>query len=61
MLYTKTSFPEICVAISGDGLIFGVFHCTICEMKPNIFEIFRTFSRYVEKKLAISRNIFRRF
>ena len=30
-------------------------------MKPNIFEIFRTFSRYVEKKLGISRNIIRRF
>ena len=25
MLYTKTSLPEICVAISGDRLIFGVF------------------------------------
>ena len=24
MLYTKTSFPDICVAISGDRLIFGV-------------------------------------
>ena len=25
MLHTKTSFPEIGVAISGDRLIFGVF------------------------------------
>ena len=25
MLYTKTSFPELCVVISGDRLIFGVF------------------------------------
>ena len=25
MLYTRTSFPEIRVAISGDRLIFGVF------------------------------------
>ena len=25
MLYTKKSFPEICVAISGDRLIFRVF------------------------------------
>ena len=40
---------------------FWCFYCTIREMKPNIFEIFRTLSRYVEKKLGISRNIFRRF
>ena len=49
MLYTKTSLAEICVAISGERANFWCFYCTICEMKPNIFEIFRTFSRYVEK------------
>ena len=30
-------------------------------MKPGIFEIFRTFSRYLEKKSGISGDIFRRF
>ena len=30
-------------------------------MKPDIFEIFSTFLRYLEKKLGISENIFRRY
>ena len=30
-------------------------------MKPDVFEIFGTFSRYLEKKSRISGNIFRRF
>ena len=30
-------------------------------MKQDIFEIFRTFSRYLEKKSGISGDIFRRF
>ena len=30
-------------------------------MKPDIFEIFRTFSRYLEKQSGISGNIFTRF
>ena len=29
--------------------IFLCFYCNIYEMKPDIFEIFRTFSRYLEK------------
>ena len=48
--------------------IFLCFYCNIYEMKPDIFEIFRTFSRYLEKnfeifrkKSGISGNIFRRF
>ena len=52
-----------------DDLVFLCFYCNIYEMKPDIFEIFRTFSRYLEikfeifrkKKLGISGNIFRRF
>ena len=52
---------EICVAILDDWLFFLCFYCTIYEMKPDIFEIFRTFSRYLEKKLEIYGNIFRRF
>ena len=51
---------EICVAIV-DDLLFLCFYCNIYEMKPDIFEIFRTFSRYLEKKSGISGNIFRRF
>ena len=31
MLYTRTTFPQICVFISGDRLIFGVF--TVLFMK----------------------------
>ena len=41
--------------------IFLCFYCNIYEMKQAIFEIFRTFLRYFEKKLGISGNIFRRF
>ena len=44
------------------------FYCNIDDMKPDIFEVFRTFSRYLEKnfeifrkKSGISGNIFRRF
>ena len=33
----------------------------IYEMKPDIFEIFRSFSRYLEKQLGTSGNIFRQF
>ena len=43
-----------------DDLLFLCFYCIIYEMKPDIFEIFRTFSRYLEKKSGISGNIFRR-
>ena len=52
---------EICVAILDDRLFFWCFYCNIYEMKPDIFEIFRTFSRYLEKKSGISANIFRQF
>ena len=31
------------------------FYCNIYEMKPDIFEIFRTFSRYLEKNFDIFR------
>ena len=41
--------------------IFMCFYCNIYEMKPDIFEIFRTFSRYLGKKSGISGNIFGRF
>ena len=40
---------------------FLCFYCNIYEIKPDILEIFRTFSRYLEKKSEISGNIFRRF
>ena len=47
---------------------FLCFYLNIYEMKPDIFEIFRTFSRYLEKKFdifrkkrGISGNILRRF
>ena len=60
MLYTRTSFPQICVFISGDRQIFVFF--TVLFMKWSqmvfiyleLFEIFR-------KKLRISGNIFRWF
>ena len=32
------------------GYFFFGFYCNIYEMKPDIFEIFRNFSRYLEKK-----------
>ena len=56
-------FAEICVAILDDRLFFCIFffYCNIYEMKPDIFEILRTFSRYLEKNSGISGNIFRRF
>ena len=34
---------------------FLCFYRNIYEMKPDIFEIFRTFSRYLEKKFDIFR------
>ena len=48
---------------------FVCFYCNIYLMKPDIFEIFRTFSKYLEtnfeifrKKISgISRDKFRRF
>ena len=58
--YNVLKFAEMnCVAILDDRLFF--FYCNIYEMKPDIFEIFRPFSRYLEKKSGISGNIlFRR-
>ena len=38
--------------------IFLCFYCNIYKMKPDIFDISRTFSRYLEKKSGISGNIF---
>ena len=49
-------FAEICVTILDDMLFFSVF-----TVKPDIFEIFRTFSRYLEMQSGISVSIFRRF
>ena len=46
---------EICVAMIVDYLLFLCFYCNIYEMKPDIFEIFRTFSRYLEIKFEIFR------
>ena len=40
---------------------FWCFCCYIYEIKPDIFEILRTSSRYLEKKSGISGNIFRPF
>ena len=45
---------EICVAILDDWLFFFVFLLYYLFMKPDIFEIFSTFLRYLEKKLGIS-------
>ena len=36
MLYTRTTFPQICVFISGDRQIFGVF--TVLFMKLGYLE-----------------------
>ena len=52
---------EICVAMIVDDLLFLCFHCNIYEMKPDIFEIFRTFSRYLEIKFEIFRKKNREF
>ena len=43
LMFNKVA--EICVA-SLDERLFFVFYYNIYEMKPDIFEIFRTFSRY---------------
>ena len=40
---------EICVAILDNRQFFLCFYCNIYEMEPDIFEIFKTFSRYLEK------------
>ena len=41
---------EICVPILDDRPFFCVcFYRNIYEMRPDIFEIFRTFSRYLGK------------
>ena len=40
---------------------FWCFYCNIYETKPDLFEIFRSFSRYLEKQSGISGNIFRQF
>ena len=40
---------EISVAILDNRLFFLCFYCNIYEMEPDIFEIFKTFSRYLEK------------
>ena len=53
--YNFLKFAEICVAILDDRLSFLCFYCNIYEMKPDIFEIFRTFSRYLEKNFDIFR------
>ena len=50
-------FAEICDA----RLLFDVFTVIFTKKKPDIFEIFRIFSRYLEQKSGISGNIFRRF
>ena len=42
---------EMCVAILDDRLFF-LCYCNIYEMEPDIFEIFRTFSKYLEKKIG---------
>ena len=56
-----SKMAEICVAILDDWLFFFVFLLYYLFMKPDIFEIFSTFLRYLEKKLGISENIFRRY
>ena len=48
-------FAEICVAILDDRLFFFCFYCNIYEMKPDIVEILKTFSRYLEKNFDIFR------
>ena len=52
---------EICVAMIVDDLLFLCFYCNIYEMKPDIFEIFRTFSRYLEITFEIFRKKNREF
>ena len=47
--YNFLKCAEICVAILDDRLFFVCFYCNIYEMKPDIFEIFRTFLRYLKK------------
>ena len=46
--------PEICVTIL-DARLFccALFHCNIYEMKPVIFEMFKTFSRYLGKRAEL--------
>ena len=57
---------EICVASLDDRLFYCVFTVIFMKSEPDIFEIFRTFSRYFgknfeifRKKMAIFGNIFR--
>ena len=55
-------FPEICVAVLDDRFnSFLRFYCNIYEMKPDIFQIFRTFSRYLENNFNIIRKRNREF
>ena len=55
-------FTEISVAILDERLVLlFILLSNIYETKPDIFEIFRTFSRYLEKQLGTSGNIFRQF
>ena len=59
--YNILKFAEICVAILDDRLsgffFFWCFYClsNIYEMKPDIFKIFRTFSRCYEKNFQTFR------
>ena len=48
MLYTNRISWNLCCHFWWQT-IFLCFYCNIYEMKPDIFEIFRTFSRYLEK------------
>ena len=60
MLYKNRISLNLCCHFRWQT-IFLCFYCNIYEMKPDIFEIFRTFSRYLGKKSGISGNIFGRF
>ena len=47
-------FTEISVAILDERLVLlFILLSNIYETKPDIFEIFRTFSRYLEKQLEL--------
>ena len=60
LMFNKNRW-NLCCHFRWLAIFFLCFYCNIYEMKQAIFEIFRTFLRYFEKKLGISGNIFRRF
>ena len=60
MLYTRTSFSQIWVFISGDRQIFGVFTVLFMKWSQMVFICFELFEIF-RKKLRISENIFRWF